>query len=127
ALATGAMDWDSYRLLEDRAVRGLLPKIHCELDPEIEALFPAHMAAKVTIKARGQSFEKIELVPKGEPERFLIETELGAKFARLAEPVLGAERTAKLADLALEIAVLGDISILMREGGHGGPLRLAGE
>ncbi|MGH7081146.1 MAG: MmgE/PrpD family protein [Acetobacteraceae bacterium] len=127
ALATGAMDWDSYRLLEDRAVRGLLPKIHCEADPEIEALFPAQMAAKVTIKARGQTFEKIELVPKGEPERFLLEAELGAKFASLAEPVLGAERTAKLADLALGIATLGDISILMREGGHGAPVRPAGE
>lgn len=127
ALATGGMDWDSYRLLQDQEVRSLLPKIRCTLDPEVEAQFPANMAAKVTIKARGQSFERTELVPKGEPERFLSEAELKAKFSSLAGSVLGEARAAALAELALNIAGLADISTLMREGGLSTPVRLAGE
>ncbi|MGH7069447.1 MAG: MmgE/PrpD family protein [Acetobacteraceae bacterium] len=127
ALATGGMGWDSYRLLEDREVVSLLPKIRCTLDPEVEAQFPANMAAKVTIKARGQSFERTELVPKGEPERFLTGAELKAKFASLAGPVLGEARAAALTDVTLNIAGLADISTLMRQGGLSTPVRLAGE
>jgi len=127
ALATGGMGWDSYRLLGNPAVRRLLPLVRCEEDPEIEAEFPANMAARVKIRARGRSFEKLVRVPKGEPSNFLGETELCAKFASLAEPVLGAEQTAALADAALNIAGLGNIAALMRKGMPLAPARLAGE
>ena len=56
-LATGAMGWDSYRLLNDNTVRALLPKIRSEFDPEIEVEFPANMSGKVTIRARGADHE----------------------------------------------------------------------
>jgi 2-methylcitrate dehydratase PrpD len=88
ALATGAMGWDSYGLLGDATVRGLLPKVTCEFDPEIEAEFPANMSGKLTIAARGQSFTQKVVVPKGEPSNFLTEAELRAKFAGLTEAML---------------------------------------
>src|ERR1700684_79961 len=44
ALATGAMGWDSYQLLNDDTVRALLPKVECAFDPELEAEFPTHMS-----------------------------------------------------------------------------------
>ena len=57
ALATGAMGWDSYGLLNDPTVRALLPKIACEFDPEIEAEFPANMSGQADDPRRAaQSF-----------------------------------------------------------------------
>ena len=81
ALATGAMGWDSYGLLQDDTVRGLMGKVECVFDPEIEAEFPTNMSGKLTIEARGQRFEQKVVVPKGEPGNFLTENELRQKFA----------------------------------------------
>ncbi|MBV9735752.1 MAG: MmgE/PrpD family protein [Acidisphaera sp.] len=114
ALATGTMGWDSYRLLHDPAVRGLLTKVHCVHDPEIEAAFPVNMAGKVTVQARGGAHVKTVLVPKGEPGNFLTEQELREKFAGLTDAVLGTERSARLADAVLAIDRTPDIAALMR-------------
>src|SRR5277367_2873165 len=70
ALATGAMGWDTYRLLNDDTVRTLLPKVTCVFDPDIEAEFPTNMSGKLTIAARGESFIQKVVVPKGEPSNF---------------------------------------------------------
>ncbi|MDE2582150.1 MAG: MmgE/PrpD family protein [Rhodospirillales bacterium] len=127
ALATGAMGWDSYGLLQAPAVRSLLPKIRCELDPEIEAEFPANMSGKVTLLARGQAFTRKVVVPKGEPANFLTEAELRAKFHGLADAVLGTERAARLADAVLGIAGATDVSSLTRLAAPLTATRLAGE
>jgi 2-methylcitrate dehydratase PrpD len=127
ALATGAMGWDSYRLLEDSTVRALLPKVRCVMDPEIEAEFPANMSGKVTIDARGQTFSKKVVVPKGEPSNFLTEAELRAKFAGLTDAVLGADRAARLADAVLAIDTTADVASLMRLAAPLISARLAGD
>jgi 2-methylcitrate dehydratase PrpD len=127
ALATGAMDWDSYRLLEDPTVRALLPKIHCQFDPDIEAELPANMAGKVTIEARGQSFARTVTVPKGEPGNFLTEAELRGKFMGLASAVLGAERAQALADAVLAVDSMPEIGALMRLGAPMVSARLASD
>jgi 2-methylcitrate dehydratase PrpD len=127
ALATGAMGWDSYQLLQDASVRALLPKIACALDPEIEAEFPANMSGKITIAARGQKFVRKVVVPKGEPTNFLTEAELRGKFSGLAEAVLGPERTARLAAEVLAIDRLAGVASLMRLAAPLMAARLAGE
>ncbi|HUC16283.1 MAG TPA: MmgE/PrpD family protein [Acetobacteraceae bacterium] len=127
ALTTGRMDWDSYRLLDDPALRRLLPRIACAHDDQIEAEFPTNMAGKVTIRARGQIFEKTVRVPKGEPGNFLSEAELRGKFTSLAAPVLRAGPTAALADAALGIAELPNVAGLLRKGVPEEAVRLAGE
>ena len=127
ALATGAMGWDSYAHLQDPVIRALLPKIRCVHDSAIEALFPANMAGRVTIRARGQVFEKTTLVPKGEPANFLTEAELRAKFAGLAESVLGEDRAARLADAVLAIDKTADVAGLMRLASPLMAARMAGE
>ena len=127
ALATGAMGWDSYRLLKDDTVRTLLPKVTCVFDPDIEAEFPTNMSGKLTIEARGQRFEQTVVVPKGEPSNFLSEPELRAKFAGLTDTVLGAERAAALASAVLAIDQSGDISSLTRLAAPLMSARLAGE
>jgi len=125
ALATGAMTWDSYRLLSDPTVRGLLPKVVCVHDPEIEAEFPTNMSGKITIRAQGRTFERKVVVPFGEPSNFPTLDGLRAKFLGLAAPVLGASAAGRLADAALAIGETADIQALMRSGA--GPDRLPGE
>ena len=115
ALATGKMVWDSYALLKDPIVRGLLAKVKCEHDPEIEAEFPANMSGKIAIKARGKAFVMKVIVPKGEPEKFLTEAELKGKFLGLAEPALGAANAEALAHDVLRIDSFADINQLMRQ------------
>lgn len=127
ALATGAMGWDSYALLRDPTVRALLPKVECVLDPEIEAEFPTNMSGKLTIQARGQTFERVVVVPKGEPSNFLTEEELRAKFAGLTDAVLGADRAAALAGAVLGIDTAPDVAVLMRLAAPLMSARLAGE
>ena len=114
ALATGAMGWDSYAELQNPVIRALLPKVMCEDDPEIEREFPANMSGKVTVRARGQVFTKTVVVPKGEPDNFLSEAELKAKFAGLVDSVLGVERSTALANAALAIDTCNDVGSLAR-------------
>lgn len=127
ALVTGAMGWDSYRNLQEPTVRAMLSKINCEFDPEIEAEFPANMSGKVTIRARGRDFVRKVVIPKGEPDNFLTEAELRAKFAGLTDAVLGTDRAAKLADAVLAIHTTADISSLMRLSAPTTEVKLAGD
>jgi 2-methylcitrate dehydratase PrpD len=127
ALATGAMGWDSYKLLNDPTIRGLLPKVTCEFDQEIEAEFPTNMSGKLTIQAGNRTFEQKVVVPKGEPSNFLTVSELKAKFFGLTNAVVGPDRASALAEAALSIDTAADVSGLAR---HATPLtaaRLAGE
>jgi 2-methylcitrate dehydratase PrpD len=127
ALATGAMGWDSYKLLDDATIRGLLPKVTCEFDADMEAEFPTNMSGKLTIQAGNRTFEQAVIVPKGEPSNFLTEAELKAKFFGLTSSVLGPDRATALADAVLAIDTTADVSGLVR---HATPLtaaRMAGE
>jgi 2-methylcitrate dehydratase PrpD len=127
ALATGAMGWDSYRLLNDDTIRELLPKVTCAFDQDMEDEFPTNMSGKLTIEARGQRFEQSVVVPKGEPSNFLSEAELRAKFAGLTNAVLGAERAAALASAVLAIDKTADVAGLTRLATPLLPVQLAGE
>jgi 2-methylcitrate dehydratase PrpD len=119
ALLTGAMRWDSYALLHDERIRSLLPKIRCEHDAEMEAEFPVNMSGKLTVHARGQTFVKKIIVPKGEPGNFLSREELLAKFSSLAEASLGSVQTAILAAAILDIDRLDRASRLFDLGARG--------
>jgi 2-methylcitrate dehydratase PrpD len=127
ALATGQMGWDSYRLLDDPAVRALARKVRCVQDPEIEAEFPANMSGKVTVKTAAGEVSRKVVVPKGEPDNFLTDQELAAKFHGLVDRVMGAERAAALAEAVLGLATARDVAGLMRLAGPLPAMRLAGE
>lgn len=127
ALATGAMGWDSYRLLDDPAVRALARKVRCVQDPEIEAEFPANMSGKVTIRTKAGEVARKVVVPKGEPDNFLTDQELAAKFHGLVDRVMGAERAAALAAAVLGLASAPDVAGLMRLATPVPAMRLAGE
>jgi 2-methylcitrate dehydratase PrpD len=99
----------------------------CEEDPEVQALFPTYMAGKLTVKARGETFSEMVKIAKGEPENFLTEAEIRAKFHGLADAVLGAERATQLADAVIGLDRAPDVNALMRLGAPIMAARLAGE
>jgi 2-methylcitrate dehydratase PrpD len=113
-----------YTLSEARA---LLPKVVCEEDPEVQALFPTYMSGKLTVRARGQDHVRLIKVAKGEPENFLTEAELRAKFHGLADAVLGRDRAIQLADAVIGLDKAPDVNALMRLGAPLMAARLAGE
>jgi 2-methylcitrate dehydratase PrpD len=127
ALLHGRFAWDSYARLEEPALRALMRKIECVEDPEVEAEFPANMSGKLTIRARGQLFERKVVVPKGEPDNFLTEAELRKKFHGLADAVLGAERAARLADAIMALGGAADVEPMLRLAMPVVATRLAGE
>ena len=127
ALATGAMGWDSYKLLDDPTIRAMLPKVTCEFDQEIEDEFPTNMSGKLTIQAGNRTFEQKVVIPKGEPANFLTAVELKAKFSGLTDAILGADRAGALADAVLAVDTAADVSSLMRLAAPVLPARMAGE
>ncbi|HYZ62480.1 MAG TPA: MmgE/PrpD family protein [Acetobacteraceae bacterium] len=127
ALLTGAMNWDSYGLLHDPSIRALLPRIACEQDEDVQREFPANMSGKLTVVARGQTWQRFVKVPKGEPSNFLTDAELRAKFAGLAAPILGEDRTDGLAEAVLGLAEAPNLGTLMRLAAPTVGARLAGD
>ena len=128
ALATGAMGWDSYGLLQDPAVRALLPKVHrASSTRRSRPSSPPTCPASSRSGRAARTFAQKVVVPKGEPANFLTEAELRAKFAGLTDAVLGAERAARLADAVLAIDTTADVAKLMRLAAPLMPARLAGD
>ncbi len=127
ALATGTVDWDSYRLLDDPGIRALMAKVRCENDPAMEAEFPANMSGKLTVRARGQTFARTVIVPRGEPSNFPSETDVRAKFHGLADAVLGPVSAAALAADVLRLPDLPHASALLRHAPETGAMLSAAE
>jgi 2-methylcitrate dehydratase PrpD len=116
ALARGAFGWDSYAEIAAPDLSRLMALTDCVFDPEIEAEYPANMSGRLTVVARGQSFTRKVVVPKGEPDNFLSEAELMAKYRGLADPVLGPGRAAALAEAALGLDRAADVRGLLALG-----------
>jgi len=127
ALARGALGWDSYTELAAPDLVRLMSLTSCEFDPEIEAEFPTNMSGKLTLRARGETFIRKVVVPKGEPANFLSEAELMAKYHGLADAVLGAERATRLAEAVLSLHQAPGVAGLLRLSSPAMAARLAGE
>jgi len=83
--------------LQDQATRALMKKVTVELDPQLDAAFPAQRAARVSIQlADGRSEELLQPTRKGDPDQPLSDQELEEKFLELAVPVLGDGAARKL-------------------------------
>jgi 2-methylcitrate dehydratase PrpD len=126
-LLTGQMGWDSYALLHDKAIRALLPRIACAPDPDVQAEFPDNMAGKLTVVAGGRTWERFVRTPKGEPDNFLTDAEVRAKFTSLAVPVLGDGQANRLAEAVLALDAAPNLAVLTRLAGPTDRARLAGD
>jgi 2-methylcitrate dehydratase PrpD len=85
------------------------------------------MSGKVTVKTAAGEVSRKVVVPKGEPDNFLTDQELAAKFHGLVDRVMGAERAAALAEAVLGLATARDVAGLMRLASPLPAMRLAGE
>ena len=83
--------------LNDEGTRALMKKVTVELDPQLDATFPAQRAARVRIQLEnGTSEEHLQPTRKGDPDLPLSDQELNDKFLELAGPVLGAKAKSTL-------------------------------
>jgi 2-methylcitrate dehydratase PrpD len=127
ALATGAMGWESYAMLSDPVVRALARRVTCVQDAEIEAEFPRNMSGRTTVVTGRGTFSTRVVVPKGEPDNFMTDAELAAKFHGLADAILSEPKATALAEIILSIEKAADLAALIRLAGPVNAIRLAGE
>src|SRR5690606_10655489 len=90
--------------IADPRVKPLMQKITARQDDAIEqayqASYPNTFALHVDVVARGGRQERIRIVnPRGMPQNPMDDAEIAAKFRDLAEPLIGAARTARAADI----------------------------
>ncbi|OZI71569.1 MmgE/PrpD family protein [Bordetella genomosp. 12] len=101
ALVHGSVRLDAFgpARLEDAQVRELMRKLQLVADPDLSAGFPKTRAARLTITTRsGAVLKHFSPYRKGDPESPLSDADLNDKFAELAGPVLGSERTQALCE-----------------------------
>lgn len=86
--------------LRDPNVLKVVDSVQIRVDPDLDAAFPQHLSAAVTIiTVDGHRWEARVDRPRGDPELPLTEEELEEKFRLLAEPALGRERATHLSGL----------------------------
>lgn len=91
--------------LEDARVKRLLGVIELVEDAEFSRRFPAERWARVRISfADGRTLVSEPARARGNPENPLSDSELRDKYCALAEPVLGPQRTARIASLVDSLA-----------------------
>jgi len=77
--------------LHDPTLRAMMARVEVALDPQAEAAFPDLRSAEVTITTSdGQTRRYRQRTRRGDPDFPVSDAGLGAKFAMLAAPVIGA-------------------------------------
>ena len=115
ALREGGLVWDDYaRHLDNAETLALCGRIGTVVDDRAEAAFPAHMSGVARVRTSRGRFEKFVAVAKGEPENFVSETELRAKFDTLAGPYLDDARRDELVAALSALDQAADVGALFR-------------
>ncbi|MFN0070701.1 MAG: MmgE/PrpD family protein [Chloroflexota bacterium] len=90
---SAGLDAFAQEVVDDPAVRALLPKITCESDPSLDALFPARWPARVVIRLTdGRDLRHEILDPRGSESEPLGWDDLAAKFTELTSPIVDESR-----------------------------------
>ena len=106
ALRDGAMTWESYaKHLADAETLALCRRAFCHAEAGLEG-----MQTHVAIRTGHGSFKAVVDTPKGEPERFLTEPEMWAKFDGLVAAYLSPTRREALATALLSLEDQSDIA-----------------
>ena len=114
AVREGGLAWDDYRKhLDDETTRALAARVKPIVDPQAEAEFPANMSGVARIRTRDGAFEKLVVVPKGEPDNFLDDGEFRSKFDGLCAPYLGQDGADRLAASLLALEQANSVSAIM--------------
>jgi 2-methylcitrate dehydratase PrpD len=83
-------------ILRDRAVLDFAPRVTLALAPELDAMFPKSVPARLTLRTAHGTFARTVLAPRGEPTNPLSSAHFEAKFATIASKQLSPAATARL-------------------------------
>jgi 2-methylcitrate dehydratase PrpD len=119
ALAEGALrpsDFTDDRIAEP-ALRDLMQRTTARLDPELNALAPRQLPARLRLQLKdGRTIEHLALAAKGDPEAPLTERELTDKFLSLVAGSQYADRASELVSTVTELDGRGDVRGLLTLG-----------
>jgi 2-methylcitrate dehydratase PrpD len=108
----GLAEFDAH--YRDAAVRDFRDRVHMQLDPEVDAAYPARWIGKVQVTTRdGRSFSARVDEPKGDPGNTLSRTELEDKAVRLAGYGGGADE-AEMRAVAQHVWAIADVPVVTR-------------
>lgn len=115
-------DWHDPANVFSPSVLDLMAKVKHQVHPEYVKQLTAHGAArptKVTVRARGRTFEAERLYPKGspspDPSTYMTNEELVRKFCHNAGPVLSASAIDGIVNAVLDLATITDFTPVMRQ------------
>lgn len=113
ALTEGKALLDQYtdRKLRNAEVLRLMKLTKIETDPKLPRGVSCHTTIRMTSGERHVS--QVDY-PKGSIQNPMSDAELRAKFESLAVPVIGAQRAARIADMAMSIEKCGNVGELLR-------------
>ncbi|WP_254861528.1 MmgE/PrpD family protein [Halovivax gelatinilyticus] len=96
SFVTGERDYD------DPALRATMERIDLEVDPDMARYAPAFVGDLTVHYADGTTADAFVEHTRGTPDNPATESDRREKFDALAEPIIGAERTARLWDHAID-------------------------
>lgn len=100
-------------LLADEQVLALAAKVRLEVDPVLDAAFPASVPARVTITTKGAPMVRHVPAPKGEATNPMSWDELMQKLQTAALPHIGGEVTSSLENALVSLRDGTDIGPLL--------------
>ncbi|MEQ8504855.1 MAG: MmgE/PrpD family protein [Rhodospirillales bacterium] len=101
--------------IKDAKVLAFIERIDAKVDPEIEAEGPgARHMARITLHTKdGRTFSHTERNRRGSPENPVTAQDLDRKYHALAEPVIGADKAARVKAFVADLDRVADIRPLM--------------
>jgi len=122
ALLYGEASLNQYRekIIHSSEVKGMMKRVQCVENPELEKVYPKQWPATVDIKIKdGRMFSTRIDYPKGDPENPLSWDELIEKFNGLTSSIYSKVRREKFIDQIRKIESVGNLkqwtSILLRD------------
>ncbi len=102
--------------LRDPAVLGLAERVELVVEEDVVRLQPGAFAGRVRIRTTGGTeYETFVERPRGDPENPFSDDELRAKFDELTVPVVGRERSSRIAASIDRLEEVGDVNDLFGE------------
>ena len=87
----------SQAVRSDPVVRRVMERVEVRSSSDCEREYPAKRPARVTVRSAGGERSVYVPQPYGEPDNPISDTDLDAKLARLAAPIIGEERCKEIA------------------------------
>ena len=115
AMLYGRASLDEYSAanLESPQIKGLMKRVRCISDPELDKLYPRKWPATVEIVTKdGREFTVRVDYPKGDPENPLSWDELIEKFSSLTAPVFPEKRRKEIVSQVRSLEAVSDIAEL---------------